>query len=82
MKKVLRSPYTRFGGSGLVLILLLTYLPYKKVFATIQKIPPETGLALLGGYLLLHMLGVTATAFLLMVLLWRRGLRSYASASS
>jgi glycosyltransferase 2 family protein len=48
----------RFGGSGLVLILLLTYLPYRQVFSTIKRIPPESGLALLGGYLLLHLLGV------------------------
>jgi uncharacterized protein (TIRG00374 family) len=57
-RKFWRSPYVRFGGSGLVLLLLLTYLPYKKVFSTIKSIPAETLLALLFGYLLLHLLGV------------------------
>src|SRR5579871_5683673 len=57
-RKLWRSPYVRFGGSGLVLLLLLTYLPYRQVFSTIKRIPPETGLALLFGYLLLHLLGV------------------------
>ena len=54
-----RSPYIRFGGSGLILILLLTYLPYRQVFSTIKRIPPQAGLALLAWYLLMHLLGVT-----------------------
>jgi uncharacterized membrane protein YbhN (UPF0104 family) len=56
--KFWRSPYFRFGGSALILILLLTYLPYRQVFATIQRIPPAVGLGLLGVYLALHLLGV------------------------
>jgi uncharacterized protein (TIRG00374 family) len=56
--KLWRSPYLRFGGSALVLLLLLTYLPYRQVFSTIRRIPPTVGLALLAGYLLLHLLGV------------------------
>lgn len=56
--KFWRSPYFRYGGSTLVLLLLLTYLPHKQVFAAIGRIPPAAGLALLGVYLVLHLLGV------------------------
>ena len=56
--KFWRSPYLRFGGSAVILILLLTFLPYRKVFATIQRIPPAVGLSLLAIYLTLHLLGV------------------------
>jgi uncharacterized membrane protein YbhN (UPF0104 family) len=56
--KFWRSPYFRFGGSTVILILLLTYLPYRKVFGTIQRIPPAAALSLLGIYLALHLLGV------------------------
>jgi glycosyltransferase 2 family protein len=56
--KFWRSPYFRFGGSGVILLLLLTYLPYRQVFANIQRIPPAVGLSLLGAYLALHLLGV------------------------
>jgi glycosyltransferase 2 family protein len=56
--KFWRSPYYRFGGSAVLLLLLLTYLPHRQVFATIQRIPPAVGLSLLGVYLLLHLLGV------------------------
>jgi ABC-2 type transport system permease protein len=58
--------------------ILVSILP----FALIVSFPTR---ALFEGFqttLLLHMLGVTSTGFLLMVLLWRRGLRSYVSASS
>jgi ABC-2 type transport system permease protein len=58
--------------------ILVSVLP----FALIVSFPTR---ALFQGFqtsLLLHMLGVTSVAFLMMVLLWRRGLRSYTSASS
>ena len=32
--KFWRSPYFRFGGSAVILTLLLTFLPYRQVFAT------------------------------------------------
>jgi uncharacterized membrane protein YbhN (UPF0104 family) len=56
--KIWRSPYFRFGGSAVLLILLLTYLPYRAVLATIQRIPVGVGLGLLVMYLVLHLLGV------------------------
>jgi ABC-type uncharacterized transport system permease subunit len=51
-------------------------------FALIVSVPTT---ALFGGLswrLLVHMAGLTSAAFLLMVSMWSRGLRSYASASS
>ncbi len=42
----------------MILTLLLTYLPLRQVLATIQRIPPAIGLALLGAYLVMHLLGV------------------------
>jgi glycosyltransferase 2 family protein len=57
-RKFWRSPYFRFGGSALILTLLLTYLPHRQVWSAIKRIPPVLGLAVLCGYLTLHLLGV------------------------
>jgi ABC-2 type transport system permease protein len=64
--------------TGWVRRALVSLLP----FALIVSFPT---MALFGGLtwkLLAHMAGVTSAAFLLMVWMWSRGLRSYASASS
>lgn len=69
-------PHVIFGGW--VRRLLVSVLP----FALIVSFP---AMALMDGYtgrVVLHMVGVTAAALVLMVAFWRRGLRSYASASS
>lgn len=64
--------------TGIVRRLLVSVLP----FALIASYPT---MALLEGVtptLLLHTAAVIGTAFLLMLFLWKRGLRAYASASS
>lgn len=55
--KFWRSPYFRFGGSAVILTLLLTYLPLHQVLAAIQRIPRTVGLCILGAYLAIHLLG-------------------------
>lgn len=56
--KFWRSPAIRLGGSTLVLVLLLTFVPFKLVWSAIKSIPPSLSLGLLGVYLVLHLLGV------------------------
>jgi glycosyltransferase 2 family protein len=57
-RKFWKSPFFRFGGSALILTLLLTYLPFRQVLATIKRVPPTVGFELLALYLGLHLLGV------------------------
>jgi uncharacterized membrane protein YbhN (UPF0104 family) len=49
----------RWGGSALVLALLLYLLPVRQTWSTIKHIPPYLSLGLLGLYMVLHLLGVT-----------------------
>jgi ABC-2 type transport system permease protein len=58
--------------------VLVSILP----FALIVSFPTRVLFDGLSASLLLHMVGVTATAFLVMRLMWRAGVRAYASASS
>jgi uncharacterized protein (TIRG00374 family) len=53
-----RSPIVRLGGSGLVLAVLLTFLPFQQVWSAMKSISPLLGLGLLCVYLALHLLGV------------------------
>ncbi len=53
-----KTPYFRYGVSLLVLALLLKFIPFQKVLATIRSIPPAVALAVLACYLLVHLLGV------------------------
>ena len=56
--KFWRSPYLRIGGSLLILALLIAFLPSRQLWTTMKRIPPGMGIALLFGYLALHLLGV------------------------
>ena len=56
--KFWKSPYVRFGGSALVLFLLLRRLHFHEVFGTIQRIPPGAFVVLFIAYMALHLLGV------------------------
>jgi glycosyltransferase 2 family protein len=56
--KLWRSPAVRIGVSALVLVLLLTLLPFNQVWSAIKRIPPSLSLGLLCVYLALHLLGV------------------------
>ena len=76
MEQYITRPYGIF--TGWLARVLISILP----FALIVSFPTR---ALFEGFtpsLLLHILGVTGAAFLVMVLLWNAGLRAYASASS
>jgi uncharacterized protein (TIRG00374 family) len=57
-RKLWRSPAVRLGVSGLVLALLLTFLPFRQVWSAITRIPPSLSLGLFCVYLALHLLGV------------------------
>ncbi|MBI2933157.1 MAG: ABC-2 family transporter protein [Planctomycetes bacterium] len=75
------EPYaTRPHGvfRGWVRRILVSLLP----FALIMSFPAQALLEDLALPVLAHMAGATAAAFLLMLWLWRRGLRAYVSASS
>jgi uncharacterized membrane protein YbhN (UPF0104 family) len=48
----------RFGGSALILALLLTCLPFHQVWFAIERIPPSLSLGLLIVWMFLHLLGV------------------------
>lgn len=56
---VLRSPLIRIAGSVLMLTLLIIFLPRHQLWLALRRIPPSLGMGLLGGYLALHLLGVT-----------------------
>jgi hypothetical protein len=49
----------RWGGSALILALLIYLLPVRQTWSTIKHIPPYLSLGLLGLYMVLHLLGVT-----------------------
>ena len=57
-RKFWKTPYFRYGTSLLVLALLLKYLPFQKVLATMKAVPPAVALAVLVCYLLMHLVGV------------------------
>ena len=57
-RKFWKTPYFRYGVSLLVLALLLRFIPFHKVLATIRSVPPTVALAVLGCYLMVHLLGV------------------------
>ena len=57
-RKIWKTPYFRYGVSLLVLALLLRFIPFHKVLATIRSVPPTVALAVLGCYLMVHLLGV------------------------
>ena len=69
-------PYGIF--TGWMARLLVSILP----FALIVSFPVRALFEGASAPLLLHMIGVTAAAFVVMRLLWRAGLRAYTSASS
>lgn len=48
----------RWAGAGAVIALLLHFLPVHLLRAAVVKVPPWRFLALLGGYLLAHVVGV------------------------
>lgn len=56
--KLWRSPFVRIGGSALILILLISFMPIHQLWSTIKRIPPTLGLGLLCAYLLSHLIGV------------------------
>ncbi|HEY1754838.1 MAG TPA: lysylphosphatidylglycerol synthase transmembrane domain-containing protein [Bryobacteraceae bacterium] len=56
--KFWRAPAFRIGVSALVLVLLLTFVPFNEVWTAIKRIPPSLSLGLLVGYLALHLVGV------------------------
>jgi uncharacterized protein (TIRG00374 family) len=56
--KFWKTPYFRYGMSLLVLALLLKFIPFQKVLATMKAVPPMVALAVLVCYLLMHLLGV------------------------
>lgn len=64
--------------TGIVRLTLVTVLP----FSLIASVPAEAFFGGIGWTGLLHLSGVTVGAFLVLRLLWARGLRSYSSASS
>ena len=64
--------------TGWVRRMLVSLLP----FALIVSFPTTALFEGLTWKLFVHLAGVTAVAFLLMVFIWTRGLRAYASASS
>ena len=76
MEQYATRPYGIFRG-GLAR-LLTTVLP----FALVVSFPTRALFEGLSLALLLHMLGVTAAAFVVMLAMWKRGLRAYTSASS
>jgi len=53
-----RSPLLRISGSVLVLAVLLIFVPYSQVWSAIKRIPASLSLGLLGGYMVLHLIGV------------------------
>ena len=57
-RKFWKTPYFRYGVSLLVLALLLKFIPFQKVLATMKSIPPELAVAALLFYLLVHLVGV------------------------
>jgi glycosyltransferase 2 family protein len=57
----------RLGGSGLILALLLTFLPFRQVWSAIERIPPSLSLGLLLVYMFLHLLGVVKWRMLINV---------------
>ena len=57
-RKFWKTPYFRYGMSLLVLALLLKYLPFQKVLATMKAVPPKVAIAVLVCYLLMHLVGV------------------------
>jgi hypothetical protein len=56
--KYWQSLALRVGGSALILALLLTRLPFRKVWSTMQHVSPWLAGGLLCGYLALHLVGV------------------------
>jgi len=76
MEQYATRPYGIFRGW--LARLLTTVLP----FALVVSFPTRALFEGLSLGLLLHMLGVTAAAFLAMVAFWKAGLRAYTSASS
>lgn len=56
--KFWKSPLFRYGFSAIVLAILLTIIPFHKVWAAMRTIPLWFGLAMLGCFLAAHLLGV------------------------
>jgi ABC-2 type transport system permease protein len=76
MEQYATRPYGIFRGW--MARLLVSILP----FALIVSFPARALFEGLTASLLIHMLGVTAAAFVVMRLMWQAGVRAYASASS
>jgi glycosyltransferase 2 family protein len=57
--------FVRIAGSAVVLALLFMWLPFSKVWSAIRGISPALALGLLGGYMVLHLLGVLKWRILL-----------------
>jgi viologen exporter family transport system permease protein len=76
MEQYVTRPYGIFRGW--LARLLTTILP----FALIVSFPTRALFEGLTPQLLLHITGVTAAAFVVMLTMWRAGLRAYTSASS
>lgn len=76
-----RSPFLRIAGSVLVLTTLLIFVPYNQVWSAIKRIPTSLSLGLLGGYMVLHLLGVAKWRLLINLagadLTFRQAVRCY-----
>ncbi len=53
-----RRALLRVGVSGAILAVLLIALPFDELIAALRRVPPLTGVAAVGAYLCLHMIGV------------------------
>jgi glycosyltransferase 2 family protein len=75
------SPAVRIGGSAAVLAALLLCLPFRQVWSAVKRIPPGLALALLCGYLILHLVGVVKWRILINLagagLTFAQGIRCY-----
>ena len=53
-----RGTLLRLGGSAAILALLFHFLPLEQLWAALGRVPPGLWLAVLGGYLCAHVIGV------------------------
>lgn len=76
-----RSPSLRIAGSAVVLTALLVFVPFNQVWSAIRRIPASLSLGLLGGYMVLHLLGVAKWRLLINLagadLTFRQAVRCY-----
>jgi uncharacterized protein (TIRG00374 family) len=76
-----RSPFIRIAGSLLILTTLLIFVPFNQVWSAMKRIPTSLSLGLLGGYMVLHLLGVAKWRLLINLagadLTFRQAVRCY-----